>query len=264
MSTCLAPTAENLVLVIDDDPAMRDLLARFLNREGFAVRTAKDGASGLRCARELRPSAVLLDVMMPHVDGWTVLSALKADPELASIPVIMITIVQQKGLAFSLGAADYLTKPIEWGRLKTVLERFRLQVPPGRALVIEGDPNTRSELRDLLEHEGWNVVAVEDAQAGLQQLAENSAGLIVADLHLPDMSGIELLRRLRQNPDWRAIPVIAVTESGVSPAERDRLRGQVRQIVQTGEDAFEAELVAELRRIASAPRQPPAQPTDPR
>jgi CheY-like chemotaxis protein len=255
---------QNLVLVIDDDPAMRDLLGRFLNREGFAVRTAKDGETGLRYVRELRPSAVLLDVMMPHVDGWTVLSTLKADPELASIPVIMITFVQQKGLAFSLGAADYLTKPIEWGRLKTVLERFRLQVPPGRALVIEGDPKTRSELRDLLEHEGWNVVAVEDAQAGLQQLVENSAELIVADLHLPGMSGIELLRRLRQNPDWRAIPVIAVTESGVSPAERDRLHGQVRQIVQTGDDAFEAELIAELRRIGSASRQPPSQPTDPR
>jgi CheY-like chemotaxis protein len=144
-----------------------------------------------------------------------------------------------------------------------VLKRFRTEVPPGRALVIEGDPNTRSELRDLLEHEGWNVVAVEDAQAGLRQLAESSPGLIVADLHLPDMSGVELLQRLRQNPDWRPIPVIAVTERGVSSAERDRLRGQVRQIVQTGKDAFEAELVAELRRIASAPRRLPAQPTEP-
>src|SRR3712207_9116851 len=97
-------------------------------------------------ARALRPSAVLLDVMMPRMDGWAVLSALKADPELAQTPVIMVTIVQERGLAFALGAADYLTKPVQWGRLKGVLERFRSQPAPGTALVVEGDAAARAEL----------------------------------------------------------------------------------------------------------------------
>jgi CheY-like chemotaxis protein len=243
---------QNLVLVIDDDPAMRDLLTRFLKREGFAVRTANDGESGLRCARELRPSAILLDVMMPRMDGWAVLSALKADPELADIPVIMVSMVQEKGLAFSLGAADYVTKPVQWARLKAVLDRVRSEITLGRALVIEDDANTRSELRQILEQEGWEVIEVESGQAALQQTAEGRPGLILADVQLPDMSGFTLLQRLRKNPEWRAIPVIALTEGEISPAQRERLEGQVRQIVQTGEDASDEELIAELRRIASA------------
>ena len=249
---------QNLILVIDDDPAMRDLLTRFLKREGFAVRTANDGESGLRCARELRPSAILLDVMMPRMDGWAVLSALKADHELAVIPVIMVSMVQEKGLAFSLGAADYVTKPVQWVRLKAVLDRVRSEITHGRALVVENDANTRNELRQILEQEGWEVVEVESGQAALQHIAEGRPGLILADVQLPDMSGFTLLQRLRKNPDWRTIPVIALTDGEISPDQRERLEGQVRQIVQTGEDTSDEELIAELRRIASASARPRA------
>src|SRR3712207_6869851 len=116
-------------------------------------------------ARALRPSAVLLDVMMPRMDGWAVLSALKADPELAEVPVVMVTVVQERGLAFSLGAVDYLNKPVRWDRLRRVLDRFRREVAPGLALLVEEDEGERAELAGLLEAKGWTVESVADAAA---------------------------------------------------------------------------------------------------
>jgi CheY-like chemotaxis protein len=199
--------------------------------------------------------------MMPRMDGWAVLSALKADPELAQTPVIMVTIVQERGLAFALGAADYLTKPVQWGRLKGVLERFRSQPAPGTALVVEGDPQARADLRRLLEEEGWAVTEAGDAAAALQQLeaaGANPPALLLVTLQLPGAEdGMALIQHLCRRPDWRAIPVIALAEGDTRPAELDRLRGQVRRVLPADEEPPE-ELVAELRRIAGAARPAPA------
>ena len=113
------------VLVVDDDRVVRDLLLRFLEKEGFRVTTAADGEEGLRQAREVRPDLITLDVVMPGLDGWGVLRALKADPALASTPVMMITIVDDPGLGHALGAVEYVTKPIDWRRLATALDKYR-------------------------------------------------------------------------------------------------------------------------------------------
>ncbi len=172
----------------------------------------------------------------------------------------MVSMVQEKGLAVSLGAADYVTKPVQWVRLKAVLDRVRSEVALGRALVIEDDAHTRRDLRQILEQEGWEVVEVESGQAALQQVAEGRPGLILADVQLPDMSGFTLLQKMRKNPEWRTIPVIALTDGEMSPAQRERLEGRVRQIVQTGEDDFDEGLIAELRRIASTPARPTTHP----
>ena len=242
------------VLVVDDDEASRDLLVRFLRREGFAVRTAPHGAAALPLVRELRPAAVLLDVMMPHMDGWAVLSAMKADPELADIPVIMVTFVQEKGLGFSLGAADYLVKPVQWARLKEVLDRYR---SPGSALVMEGDPETRAELRRLLEGEGWTVEEADDRAAVLRRMGEGPLpGLVLAAVPA-DGEGLELIGEIRRHPEWRSVPLIALAESELSPEEVERLRGQVRRIVRS-EDDLPDELIAELRRIAAPAKTPEA------
>jgi CheY-like chemotaxis protein len=245
------------VLVVDDDEASRDLLVRFLRREGFSVRTAPHGAAALPLVRELRPAAVLLDVMMPHMDGWAVLSALKADPELADIPVIMVTFVQEKGLGFSLGAADYLVKPVQWARLKEVLDRYR---SPGSALVMEGDSETRAELRRLLEGEGWTVEEAADRPAVLRRMGEGPLpGLVLAAVPA-DGVGLELIGEIRRHPEWRSVPLIALAENELSPDEVERLRGQVRRIVRS-EDDLPDELIAELRRIAAGRAKPPAQAT---
>ena len=240
-----------LVLVIDDDAATRDLVSRFLRREGFAVRCAADGAEGLAMARRLRPAAILLDVMMPRMDGWAVLSALKSDAELAETPVVMVTVVQERGLAFSLGADDYLNKPVRWDRLRRVLDRFRREVTPGLALLIEGDPGARAELSALLTAQGWSVETVADNQAALERLANPPMpAVLVMELRAPAVGdGFALLRELRRRPGLRDVPVIAITEGEVEEAKLSELRDAVRTIVPAEEAS--RELARELKRVAA-------------
>jgi PAS domain S-box-containing protein len=240
-----------LVLVIDDDPHARELLSRFLVREGFAVQTANDGEAGLRLARSLEPCAILLDVMMPRMDGWSVLAALKSDPDLAETPVVMVSLVQDKALGFALGAADYVTKPVQWSRLQAALERLRRDRAPGRALVVAGDEGVRAELRAILEDEGWAV-----AEAGGIEGAQGACArpdVILADLQLEDGDWVATLRRLRRTEAFAAVPIIAITADEVTGRDRAAIEGQVRRIVQTGDDGTEEELIAELRRIAAEP-----------
>jgi PAS domain S-box-containing protein len=241
----------NLILVIDDDPHARELVSRFLTREGFSVQTAPDGQEGLRLAVVLKPCAILLDVMMPRTDGWAVLSRLKADPELADIPVIMVTMVREKRLGFSLGAADYLTKPVQWTRLKNVLDRYRGRAIAGRALLVQHDRESRDELRHLLEKEGWSVIEAVDRPSALRHAGEARPDLILVDLEVPGGS-TGLIQDLRKRPEGRSIPIIALTEGGMTEAELERLQGKVRDIIHTDEEGSEEELIAELRMIASA------------
>jgi PAS domain S-box-containing protein len=240
----------NLILVIDDDPSARELLTRFLTREGFSVRTAHDGLTGLHMARDLQPRAVLLDVMMPRMDGWAVLSSLKADPDLADIPVIMVTMVREKGLALTLGAADYLTKPVQWPRLKAVLERYRTSSPPGLALLIEDDESTRTLLREHLEEEGWSVLDAVSRQDAIEHLTQKRPDLILVDLHMADLNGFTFIQALRRRSDWQDVPVIAMTARDLTPEECHRLEGLAQQIIHTDGDQ-QGELASELRKITA-------------
>ena len=240
-----------LVLVVDDDEATRDLLSRFLRREGFAVRCASDGAEGLAMARMLRPVAILLDVMMPRMDGWAVLSALKADPALAEVPVVMVTVVQERNLAFSLGAVDYLNKPVRWDRLKRVLDRYRREVAPGLALLIEHDAGERAELSTMLKAEGWTVETTEGPAAALERLASQPVpAVLVMGLHADAVGeGFALLRELRRRPELQEMSVIAVTEGEVKEAELMELREAVGTILPAEE--ARSELADELRRVGA-------------
>ena len=206
-----AAGAPGTVLVIDDDAAVRDLLQRLLAREGFRVLPAAGGEEGLRLARAARPDAITLDVLMPGMDGWAVLAALKADPALADVPVVMLTIADDKALGFSLGAVEYLTKPVDRARLLRVLRRYRPGGPgagrgcargPGPVLVVEDDEATRRTLRRLLEGEGFAVVEAEHGRAALDLLAGGASaapGLIVLDLLMPEMDGFAFAAALRRD-----------------------------------------------------------------
>ncbi|WP_207460569.1 response regulator [Azospirillum sp. SYSU D00513] len=248
----MAEGPSDTILVIDDERPMRELLARFLLREGFGVSVASDGPSGLTLARQVKPRAILLDVMMPHTDGWSVLSALKADPELSDTPVIMISSSREKGLAMALGAADYLTKPVDWQKLKTVLFDC-CGSATNTALVVDDDDTTRAIVRMTLEEDGWSVVEAPDGRAALERIAEAPPAVILLDLNMPRMNGYAFLRELRANPDWRAIPVIIVSGGELDPAEREKLSGRVQQIVER--DGMEPEaLVSELREVIGTVR----------
>ena len=248
------------VLVVDDDPAARDLLTRFLEREGFVVRAASDGRAGLESARALRPRAILLDVLMPGMDGWSVLSALKADPELAAIPVVMETAVGERGLACALGAADFLSKPIEWDRLKRVMDRLRAATPDGMVLVVDDDPAMRERLRLMLARDGRAVTEAENGRVALRRVAEARPSLVLLDLAMPELDGFGFLKELRSRPEWQDIPVVVVTAKDVTAEDRERLGAEADRIVRkSGADM--QDLLAEVRRAigqAATPAIPPA------
>jgi GAF domain-containing protein/CheY-like chemotaxis protein len=243
-----ATPAVGTVLVIDDEAAIRDLMQRYLAKEGFRVVVAAGGEEGLRLARELRPDAITLDVMMPGLDGWAVLTALKADPTVADIPVIMLTIVDDKNLGYALGAADYLTKPIERDRLLSVLRTHRRDHP---VLVVDDDVALRELLRRMLEPEGYTVVEAENGRIALERLRGVSPSVILLDLMMPEMDGFEFVAEFRRHDAWRTIPIVVITARDLSREDRERLNGYVQKILQKGAPGRE-ELLAEVRDLVAA------------
>ncbi|MGH7340554.1 MAG: response regulator, partial [Candidatus Rokuibacteriota bacterium] len=236
------------VLVIDDEAAVRDLMQRFLAREGFRVVTTSGGEEGLRRARELRPDAITLDVMMPGMDGWAVLSALKADPDVADIPVVMLTIVDDKNLGYALGASDYLTKPIDRERLVTVLRQHRRDRP---VLVVDDDVELRQLLRRMLEPEGYTVVEAENGRVALERLRDLSPSVVLLDLMMPEMDGFEFVAEFRRHEPWRSIPIVVITARDLSRDDHERLNGYVQRILQKGVYARE-QLLGEVRELVAA------------
>jgi signal transduction histidine kinase/DNA-binding response OmpR family regulator len=245
------------VLVIDDDPTAREMLARMLAREGYRVLTAASGRDGLRLAAEQRPDAITLDIMMAGMDGWSVLSQLKSDPELARIPVVVVTVVDNRNLGFALGASDYLTKPIDRERLIDVLRRVRAAGADGSVLVVEDDPVTREMLRRLLEREGWAVAAAENGRVGLERFAAANPGLVLLDLMMPEMDGFEFVEHLRRLENGRRVPVVVLTAKDLTDEDRRRLEGAVTRVLQKGEDTNQ-DVLAEVRRLLESSGSPAA------
>jgi signal transduction histidine kinase/DNA-binding response OmpR family regulator/HAMP domain-containing protein len=218
------------VLVIDDDATVRELMTRYLERESFTVLTAASGIEGLARARELHPAAITLDVMMPDLDGWAVLTALKGDPALADIPVILVTIVDEKQRGYALGAVEYMVKPIDRERLATLL--LALCGGTGHVLLVEDDADIRATMRQGLADAGWKVDEAPHGQAALAWLAKGRPDAIVLDLVMPEMDGFEFLAQIRRRPELRDLPVVVVTAMDLSETERRRLNGAVERVIQ--------------------------------
>ncbi|GJE36912.1 response regulator [Methylobacterium persicinum] len=234
------------VLLVDDDPAARELLQRFLEREGFHVRTAADGRAGLTLARALRPRAILLDVEMPRMDGWAVLHAVRSDPDLAGTPVIMTSVVAEQGLGQALGATDYFVKPIDWDRLKGLMERYRPQAPAeARVLVVDDDDDGRERLRRSLTREGWKVDEARNGRIALEHYDRSRPNLILLDLMMPEMDGFSFLRALRSRPDGD-VPVVVLTAKEITPAEKVSLGAQADRVISKGTLSL-AEIGRQLR-----------------
>jgi signal transduction histidine kinase/CheY-like chemotaxis protein len=241
----------SIVLVIDDEPSVRELMIRFLSKEGFRVEAASSGEEGLRKARQLKPDAITLDVMMPGMDGWAVLASLKADPVLANIPVIMLTIVSDKNMGYALGASEYMTKPIDRDKLITILKKYQCDEPICRILVVEDDVPTREMIARTLEKEGWQIDQAENGRVALERVAQNKPGLILLDLMMPEMDGFQFVGELRKNEEWRSLPIIVVTAMELSNEDRKRLNGHVEGILQKGAYGQD-ELFAEVRTLVSS------------
>jgi PAS domain S-box-containing protein len=236
------------VLVIDDDATARDLLTSYLERDGFTVVSAANGVDGLRRAKELRPTAITLDVVMPDLDGWTVLAALKGDPELADIPVVLVTIVDETPHGMARGAAGHMTKPVDRARLLELLGRWRSPGRCARVLVVEDDPDQRAVLAEALPGPEWRVTEAENGRVGLDKLRTEQADLIVLDIMMPEMDGFQFMAELQANPDWRHIPVLVLSALDLTKRDRQRLNLGVERIFSKTSLNPEA-LVSQIRAV---------------
>ena len=259
------PAPGTCVLVIDDDAVQRDLMSRFLDKEGFPAYTAASGEEGLKMAHQLRPIAITLDVMMPGMDGWSVLAALKDDETLHDIPVIMLTMVDDKNRGYALGAADYATKPVNRARLTQILQKYACAHPPCPVLLVEDDDVTRSMMRAMLEKSGWVVAEARNGREALERVAENSPSLILLDLMMPEMDGFEFAIELHRHEQWRSIPVVVLTAKDLTEEDRLRLNGYVQKIMQKAGQSREEMMRAVRDLVASCevPKVPEACQTQP-
>ena len=238
------PEHAPIVLVVDDDPNARELLRRHLQRGGYTVRLAANGEEAMQLARTLRPDVITLDALMPHMDGWAVLSAMKEDAGLAEIPVIMVTIVDNQGIGFSLGAADYLVKPIDRDRLVRAVDKCCPRGAARQVLIVEDDAPTSELMGRTLRQIDCTVTLAENGRVGLERLKEALPDAILLDLMMPEMDGFEFIARLRAESRWRRIPVIVVTAKTLTAEDRARLNGQVQHLVHKGEYSGKAVLAA--------------------
>jgi signal transduction histidine kinase/CheY-like chemotaxis protein len=222
------------VLVIDDDPVVHQLMHRYLEKEEWSVAFAQNGQEGIRLAKELRPSVICLDVLMPGMDGWTVLTMLKKDPELANVPIVMISMTDDKNLGYALGASEFLTKPIYRERLIPILDKYIPERISNSVLVIEDDIPTSQMMTKMLEKEGYLVTRAGNGSIALQCVAEAVPQLILLDLMMPEMDGFEFIMELRKRDEWRSIPVVVVTAKNITQEDQLRLNGFVKNIIQKG------------------------------
>ncbi len=246
--------AAPLVLVIDDDAASCEVVQKMLHREGYRVSCAHDGQHGLERARLENPDVITLDILMPNTSGWEVLARLKADAATAEIPVVIISILDEERLGFAMGAAEYVTKPVDRERMLAAV-RKHIRESGERSptiLVVEDDAATRDVLRRTFEKEGWQVREAVDGKEGLAQMEADKPAMIVLDLMMPNVNGFAFIEELRSRPDLDDIPVVVLTALILADEDRRRLNGRVERIIQKGQ-SNRADLVAEIRRLVPLP-----------
>jgi signal transduction histidine kinase/DNA-binding response OmpR family regulator len=243
------------VLIVDDDPAARELLAANLKGAGYRLIHAVSGDEALNLARTIRPDAITLDILMPKPDGWDVLNALKADADLCDIPVVIVTVAPERGIGLSLGAVEVLTKPVDRARLTALIHR--LVHRDGPVLVVEDDADTRDMMRHTIERMGIAVAETANGLLALSWLAEHSEpAMVLLDLMMPEMDGFAFLDAVAARAEWRDIPIVVITAKKLTMAERERLLGQARKVMEKS-TATTIDIVAA---ISEAVRRRPARP----
>ena len=254
-----AESESGCVLVIDNDPTARELISDYLRQAGFSVITATGGRDGLKLAKEHHPIAITLDVTMPDLDGWTVLAALRGDPQLSDIPVVIATILDERRQGMALGAVGYLTKPIDRDKLLELIRRHRTRAGPARVLIVEDDADQRQRVRMWLEPLQWLVSEAENGRVAIDQLKEIEPDVILLDLMMPEMDGFQFVAALQEHPAWSRIPVIVITARDLSAEDRRRLNSGV-ELILLKESFNPSDLVDRVRQLVAKRPQPQAVP----
>jgi CheY-like chemotaxis protein len=239
----------------------RSLVAVPMLREGriigALVVSARDGEEGLDTVRRLSPVGVILDILLPGIDGWEVLARLKADPRTTAIPVIVVSMLDERGRGFALGAAEYLVKPV--GKEQLLAALYRAAAMPERkhtVVAIDDDPLAIELVRASLEPEGWTVLAAATGHEGLALIRERQPSAVLLDLLMPGMDGFEVVEALRSDPDTKSVPVVILTSKSMTQQDKERLQGRITYVARKTE--FDLSGLAGLLRWASTSRQSPA------
>ena len=237
-----APTPSNLpstadnrtILVAEDNEQAAHLLGIYLMEAGYRVEYATDGEAAIAKAAEIKPFAITLDIMLPKKDGWQVLRALKANPDLQSIPVIIVSITEERQLGFGLGAVDHLVKPIDKTALLASLRSLRLPDQDGgvRILIVDDDPQAIRLLSTILESEGYDVLKAYGGQEGIDLAIAEAPALIILDLAMPEVDGFQVVKRLAEHPGACDIPIVICTAMDLTDEEKDRLNGQIQSVIE--------------------------------
>jgi CheY-like chemotaxis protein len=201
------------------------------------VHAAADGETGIAAARTRRPDAIVLDVLLPGMDGWDVLRTLKADPDLRDVPVLMVTVVDEREVGLALGATDYLVKPVDRAALLSRLAAFKLPDRGGRpvnALVVDDDPVAVEVVAGTLEQEGFSVQRAFGGREALDRALDVPPDVIVCDLVMPDVDGFALIAALKADPRTREAPILVVTAKDIDAVDKARLNGNILGIVEKG------------------------------
>ncbi|MDH5202788.1 MAG: response regulator, partial [Nitrospirota bacterium] len=241
-----------LILVVEDDLPTAELLTLHLTQSGYKVAHAFDGEEALEKAKNLKPFAITLDIMLPKKDGWEVLQELKSDPKTASIPVIIHSIVNNKELAFALGATDYLLKPLEKEELILKLEEITVakgrKVLPISLLIIESEDKVTNYLKEIFEPQGFLIYTAPNGKRGVELATALRPGVILLDFTLPDMLCFDVIKDIKENPSTKDIPIFILTERDISVEDRISLVGKIERIVQ--KQAFDKkELVGHIKEL---------------
>jgi len=245
------PTPNRLILAIDNDPDVIYLLRENLTEAGYQVIGAMTGEDGLRQARALRPFAITLYILMPQKDGWQMLHDLKADSATRDIPIIVLSIVDNKALGYQLGAFEYLRKPFDREAILTALTRIPRQC--GRLLVVDDEAHVVDLVRQLLDGEPYEVLAATDGQEALQMIAQQRPDIVLLDLLMPRLDGFAVIEQLRQDPQYHQLPIIVCTAKTLTASESTRLAQRVQTVLQKG-GLTRDQLLAVLQGLAQSPK----------
>lgn len=253
------PGSGPMVLVIEDDPRAANLMRLQLQSQGYRVEFSRNAEEGLARAAVLRPAALVLDIILPGMDGWELLARLKDQPETSHIPVVIVSITDEAQRGFALGASQVLVKPVTQGELLAALAAAGLDEPPtdARVMVVDDDPKAVALVSKYLQVAGYMPLGVYGGQEALDQVRNEPPALIVLDLMMPQVSGFDVVHGLRNNPKTANIPIIVLTAKLLTRDDRERLRGKVQQVME--KTHFNSiGLVAEVKRALARKRQPDA------
>ncbi len=255
---CSSPGDSNddapLILVVEDNAPAAEIIGHYLSEAGYSVAYASDGEHALQMTHELNPAAITLDIMLPRKDGWEVLAELKSDPQDAAIPVIIVSMTEDRQLGASLGAVDFIVKPVEKERLRDALTRaLAHRVPadhPATILVVDDEASVCEMLRDVLHHEGYEVLLAENGAKALELIYEKLPDAVILDLMMPEVTGFDVVQRLREKPPARPVSVLIFTAKDITAEDRERLNSSIRAVVpKSGKE----ELLSALQQVLETP-----------